>query len=153
MYKAEKTISWFSRNISKRVGAGLYRAVSYKVKEHSIRSALYFGAERVPFFYNIHSSRLLRCDYRKASSSLLPKKAPQELFLYGRLRIPLSNQKALHSECFLIWRRERDSNPRYGVPVHMISNHAPSASRTSLHNDLEYYIGKPKKNQVLFKNI
>ena len=89
MYKAEKTISWFSRNISKCVVAG-----SYKVKKHSIRSALCFGAERVPFFYSIHSSRLLRCDYRKTSSSLLPKKAPQELFLYGRLRFPLSKTKS-----------------------------------------------------------
>ncbi len=35
---------------------------------------------------------------------------------------------------FHIWRRERDSNPRYGVTVYTLSRRAPSATRTSLQN-------------------
>ena len=33
----------------------------------------------------------------------------------------------------LLWRRDRDLNPGYGITAHMISNHAPSAARTPLH--------------------
>ena len=33
---------------------------------------------------------------------------------------------------FFIWRRERDSNPRYGVTVYTLSRRAPSATRTPL---------------------
>src|SRR5690606_12572190 len=32
-----------------------------------------------------------------------------------------------------VWRRERDSNPRYGVTVHTLSRRAPSTTRSPLH--------------------
>ena len=31
-----------------------------------------------------------------------------------------------------VWRRERDSNPRYGVTVYTLSRRAPSTTRTPL---------------------
>ncbi len=42
-------------------------------------------------------------------------------------------QSGHFSETF-VWRRGRDSNPRYGVTVHTLSRRAPSAARTPLRN-------------------
>ena len=41
-------------------------------------------------------------------------------------------KKDNHLRLSYVWRRERDSNPRYAFNVHTISNRALSASQTSL---------------------
>ena len=38
-----------------------------------------------------------------------------------------------------IWRRERDSNPRYAINVYTLSRRAPSATRTPLRNRATSY--------------
>ncbi len=40
---------------------------------------------------------------------------------------------------FGIWRRERDSNPRYAINVYTLSRRAPSATRTPLRNRSPFY--------------
>ena len=40
---------------------------------------------------------------------------------------------------FCIWRRERDSNPRYAINVYTLSRRAPSATRTPLRK-LDYHL-------------
>ena len=45
---------------------------------------------------------------------------------------------------FCNWRRERDSNPRYALDAHTISNRAPSTTRPSLQTVL--YI----KQKIIF---
>ena len=39
----------------------------------------------------------------------------------------------------IIWRRERDSNPRYAINVYTLSRRAPSATRTPLRNRATSY--------------
>lgn len=47
---------------------------------------------------------------------------------------PPDTKKTLGLSVFLLkWRTEWDSNPRYPLGVHTISNRAPSASRSSVH--------------------
>ena len=42
------------------------------------------------------------------------------------------SQKRPSRGAFTIWRRERDSNPRYAINVYTLSRRAPSATRTPL---------------------
>jgi hypothetical protein len=48
------------------------------------------------------------------------------------LRASSRHKKSPIQSGFLIWRRGRDSNPRYGVTVHTLSRRAPSTARTPL---------------------
>ena len=59
----------------------------------------------------------------------------------------------------LIWRRERDSNPRYAINVYTLSRRAPSATRTPLRissrHFIRYQFVNPcydKKGRVCLKN-
>ncbi len=53
---------------------------------------------------------------------------------------------------FLIWRRERDSNPRY-VAVYTLSRRAPSTARPSLPMGQAYTGQMIKSTLVLIKHI
>ena len=41
--------------------------------------------------------------------------------------------------CFLVWRRERDSNPRYAINVYSLSRGALSTTQPSLRNQSYHY--------------
>ena len=49
---------------------------------------------------------------------------------FGLIKVAMNLKRATWGAFY--WRRERDSNPRYGFAVHTISNRAPSASRSPL---------------------
>lgn len=45
---------------------------------------------------------------------------------------PSKYKKTAYWRFFCIWRRERDSNPRYAINVYTLSRRAPSATQPSL---------------------
>ena len=53
------------------------------------------------------------------------------------LSIPLHIKKPPQGRLFHVWRRERDSNPRYAINVYTLSRRAPSATQPSLQNWLQ----------------
>ena len=62
-----------------------------------------------------------------------------------------SYKKAPFRVSFCNWRTEWDSNPRYPLGVHTISNRAPSASRSSVHRSC-FYIAFLYLASVILKN-
>ncbi len=63
-------------------------------------------------------------------------------FCRTRLRVlilALTSIKKPSCDGSLIWRRERDSNPRYAVSVYTLSRRAPSATRPSLRSLLLHF--------------
>ena len=56
----------------------------------------------------------------------------QSLPLLPVIRLVFARSPASTIQSLRLWRRARDSNPRYPLGAHLISNQAPSTTRTAL---------------------
>ena len=95
--------------------------------------AAFFGMWRRERDYSAHpcASPFGPCSFLARSNAFLTRLSNRRVLIIPPS--PEHTKKAtLRAAFFGMWRRERDSNPRYAINVYTLSRRAPSTTRTSL---------------------